>query len=377
MTLDRVFKSGFIFAIIVVVTLVVMLGMTYKRDVKLVTRDFEVEQVNYKQSAQNILDMFSEPNYGMDGYNASFNGSLKFDTKNYGIDFLASGADELVVKYSTRYDLKSNLFYVITSFYASGVLVQQTEAIYVPQYDTLNDDVYFDIEDSRVSIKEILGEVKEDCLVWFIPAICGVVAALFVAVAVPVVTNPSFYQPVADGINAVANSVWGWFTGLFKSEVTTVDKYVVLTSAQLDEVKRGPTNNKVYQIAYINKADQLQVSKVCLNWIEAIALLHFVKPLNAMMNSVEGLLEKISGVDIDSLGEQAKVDAQTLKNESKIGVYTKQIIDAGKLAWAVGARENSSGEFKAETHNTNVGSKYYYHFHDASHTIHIWYGNPI
>lgn len=374
---NKVLNLGLSFLIAITVTFAILCGTIFRNDIKLETRNVEITQFNYGQSVQNILDMFSDTSNDMDGFNASFEGSLKLDTKNYNIDFLASGINEVTTKYSTNYDLTDNLFYVTTSIYAEDILIEQTKESYTPQYDETTDDVYFEIDGTRLTIKELLGETKEECLAWFLPMLIPVIASLFVVATAPVVLNPSFYQPVADTIDRGARNIWDWFRSLFTPKPTTVEKYITLTKTQLEQVKQVPSNNKVYQIAFVNDSGQLQVSAVYLNWLESIALLHSVKPLNEMLNSVDGLREKVLGVNVGSLGEQAKVDANTLKNKSNIGIYTKNVIDAGKLAYAVGARENESGEFKAETHNTKVGSKYFYHFHDGAHTIHIWYGNPI
>lgn len=377
MTKNKILNFGTSFLIAVTLTVAALFSSFFKDDVKLATRSVEVGQVNYEQSVQNLLNMFSDTKNEMDGFNASFSGSLKFGVKDSGLDFLVPNVDEITTNYLSNYDLTENLLYVTTSYYAGDVLVEQTTQSYAPIYDANIDDVYFEVDGAKITIKELLGDAQEECLAWFLPVLVPLIASLFVVATVPVALDPSFYQPVADAVSTGARSIWDWIRSLFTPKPTTVDKYVVLTSAQMEQVKRGPSNNKIYQIAYVNSSDMLQVSRVYLTWIESVALLNYVKPLNKMIDAVNGLRGKVSGVNVGNLGDQAKVDAEAMRNQSKIGIYTKEMLDAAKLAWAVGARENSSGEFKAETHNNKIGSKYFYHFHDGQHTIHIWYGSPI
>lgn len=369
---NKVLNLGLSFLIAITVTFAILCGTIFRNDIKLETRNVEITQFNYGQSVQNILDMFSDTSNDMDGFNASFEGSLKLDTKNYNIDFLASGINEVTTKYSTNYDLTDNLFYVTTSIYAEDILIEQTKESYTPQYDETTDDVYFEIDGTRLTIKELLGETKEECLAWFLPALIPVFVSLFVVATAPIVLNPTSFQPLADAIDRGARNIWDRLSSLFAPKPTTVAKEIILTPTQLAQVKQGPSNSKIYRIAFVNDSGQLQVSAVYLNWLESIALLHSVKPLNEMLNSVKGLREKVLGVNVGSLGEQAKIDANTLKDKANIGIYTKNIIDAGRLAYAVGAVT-----LTAETHNTKVNSKYFYHFHDKEHSIHIWYGNPI
>lgn len=356
---------------------VILFSTIPNNDFNLATRDIEIEQINYSQSVQNILNKFSDSSNNMDGHNAVFNGNIKLDNLNCEIDFLAAGIEEITVKYSANYDLNQNLFFVTASYYEGNNLLQQTTDAYTPQYDEVLDDVYFEIDNTKITITEILDETKEECFVWFLPCLFPIIASLFVVATVPVILNPSFYEPVAEAIDAGAKTVWNWISSSVTPAAMTVSKYKTLTAAELNQVKQGPTNQKLYHLAYVNSSGKLQVSNVNLSWIESLALLNSVKPLNAMMNAVNGLKNKIAGVNLGSIGSQATTDANAMKNQSKIGIYTKDPVDAGKLAWAVGARPDSNGDFKAETHNTNVGSKYFYHFHDAAHTIHIWCGNPI
>lgn len=343
------------------------------------TRTIEVEETNYGQSVQNILNLFDDSSNNMNGTSASFYGSLNFDVKNSGIEFLACGAENIKVTYSANYNLEQNKFTVVSYYSLDGVVIEQNEENYVPRFVEQKDDVCINVDGLDISIREILDGAKQDCFVWVIPMLGTAIVSLFVAATIPTIINPSFYEPVAETIDRGARSIWDWLTGLFKSstQTKTVADHVYLTAQEIKEVKNGPTNAKVYQIAFVGSNGRLSVSAVYLNWLESIALINFAKPLNALMNSVSGLKEKVKGVDIGKLGEQAKVDAGILAKEKEIGIYTKDMIDAAKLAYAVGAREDSRGLFNSETHNNKVGSKYYYHFHDVAHTIHIWYGNPI
>lgn len=363
----------------VVITLSILLGVVYKSNYSQpIIRDIEIGQINYQKSVENVLNMFDASKNEMNGIKATFEGTLNFNAETYELNYLASGIDGVTVKYITNYDLEKNIFIVDTISYADDVIVEKVTNEYIPMYDDAQDDVYILVEDTPVSIREILGEEKQDCFAFAIPWLAGAIALLFVATTAPVVLNPSFYEPVSNTISNTATSIWDWLRNLFAGpQVQTVAKNEILTASELAQAQQGPSLNKVYQIAYVASSGVLQISAVYLNWFEALALLHSVKPLNAMLNSVNGLRNKINSVNVGSLGQQASVDAQKLKNESKVGIYTNTRQDAASLAWAVGARADSAGNFKSEIHNQNVGSKYLYHFHDGAHTIHIWYGNAI
>jgi len=125
----------------------------------------------------------------------------------------------------------------------------------------------------------------------------------------------------------------------------------------------------------------LRASKVKLKWVEALAVLNAFRPLNKILNNATGALANVSNVDVGQLDPQVNTDIKAIPQGAFVGIYTQNRIDVARLANDVGPYVYDSGKnfgkLKIETHNIKIGSKYYYHLHDANHEIHIWYGSPI
>ena len=131
--------------------------------------------------------------------------------------------------------------------------------------------------------------------------------------------------------------------------------------------------NRDYNIAYVAQGQVIIERGVSLNYIEALSVLVAAGFLNGMTfpkgmtligknnfsTAMNELLKKIEKLNIS-----AKL----------IGIYTYDESDAAKLAYACGGF--FKGKFESENHSPTKGSGHYYHFHDAMHLIHVFYGNP-
>lgn len=354
---------------------------------ELVTRQIDVDAIgnlSYEESYEAFLNQFSDYETDVKDDKCVFAGTINLNTANYGIDFLSSEVKNFVLKYSTIYDIENNIFEVITYNYADGVLIEQSTEYAKPYYEENKDDLFLKLENgSVISVKDTLGWNKEDCLALTLFS-CGLfVALLFTVAVVPVVQNPSFYAPVGETISNAFTNIGNFFRRLFSKPVatTTVDKYLTLSASDEAKAKQPPRDIRIYQIAYCTKDSTLQASKVKLKWIEALAVLNAFRPLNKILSNATGALVNVSNVDVGKLDPQVNTDIKSIPQSAFVGIYTQNRIDAARLANAVGPYLYDSGKnfgkLKIETHNTKIGSKYYYHFHDVNHEIHIWYGSPI
>lgn len=133
------------------------------------------------------------------------------------------------------------------------------------------------------------------------------------------------------------------------------------------------TKLRVYQFAYLSKAG-LVILPTKLNYLEAYAVLIATGFVNY---SATGALT----VDLQNfvLPTSLATLVNTIKSKSikagYVGIYTATESDAAKLAYAAGGFFR--GEMQSEIHDKTIGSGYYFHFHDFTHSIHVWYGTAV
>lgn len=133
------------------------------------------------------------------------------------------------------------------------------------------------------------------------------------------------------------------------------------------------TLDRKYYFAYLTGILNIDYS-VSLNYLEAYFVLLESGLINA--TALGGLKETIKnlvvGNDVINLIENIKTNTKIKKDY--LGIYTSEESDAAKLAYAAGGF--FQGLEQSETHDSTAGSGYYYHFHDFTHNIHVWYGSP-
>jgi hypothetical protein len=120
-------------------------------------------------------------------------------------------------------------------------------------------------------------------------------------------------------------------------------------------------------------------TSVPLNYIEAYAVLvgrKLIVQSDLSVNLSTAVTNYVKPQNVIDFINSLKGNTDIKKGYS--GIYTIAEIDTAKLAYATGAIiKDSIITTYSETHNSTVVSRYYYHFHDADHLIHIWYGNAI
>ena len=133
------------------------------------------------------------------------------------------------------------------------------------------------------------------------------------------------------------------------------------------------TLNRVYQFAYLDKTG-LIVLPTKMNYIEAYSVLLACGIIN---NSAVGTLS--SELKDFKLSAALATLVNNIKSRNikagYVGIYTVSEESAAKLAYMAGGFFRNKAE--SEVHDKTKGSGYYYHFHDFTHSIHVWYGTAF
>jgi len=162
-----------------------------------------------------------------------------------------------------------------------------------------------------------------------------------------------------------------------QSLYSTLSKVRPLAENIVNEITKI-TQERIYYFAYID-TNGLNINKtVSLNYIEAYYILQSCGYINIAIDTINATLQTLvsyisPSADIFKLVNDIKLlQAKNKAGKDYVGIYTIAEKDAAKLAYASGAFHN--GLTQSEIHNTTVDSGYYYHFHDITHKIHVWYG---
>ncbi|MDX9691388.1 MAG: hypothetical protein RBT45_02970 [Acholeplasmataceae bacterium] len=204
-------------------------------------------------------------------------------------------------------------------------------------------------------------------------AVLAIIVITVVVVANWRLIEPYFQDIVkafADSAASLGNSIRNVFDQVFAKANVNYDKRDV-TAAYAATWSIPLTSRRVYYIAYLTNQLLYINRSYALNYAEAYSVL-----------IASGIINVISGALFTRIPLNSTLTsyANTLKglgiSKSRAGVYTYQQLDAAKLAYSLGGYYNSRGGYLLnEIHDKRIGSGFYYHFHDAAHTIHVWYGN--
>ena len=182
---------------------------------------------------------------------------------------------------------------------------------------------------------------------------------------------------VAAATVAAGAYVAGQAGTMTQTQTKVVPKTKILATSIAATVGQISVNTRVYQFAYLFNGALVKTSYK-MNYLEAYGVL-----LGCGLINKSSLGNLSSAVINLTLPKELKTLINDIKNKMNkgevkkdyFGIYTTTESDAAKLAYAAGGFYK--GIAQSETHNVNVGGGYYYHFHDYSHNIHVWYGNAI
>ncbi len=173
-----------------------------------------------------------------------------------------------------------------------------------------------------------------------------VVAAIMVIIIADLATGGKVVLTLSEAIILIVESA---ITSVSSSIASSRTKTLSNTKAKL------PTE-KAYQLAYINNKDELIKLPTKYSFVDALKMLGFSSATNTLNQTFK--YDKGSSSDAQRTMEKYSKDW---------GIYTHEQSHAKALASVCGAWEDP------EVH----GSGRYGHYHDATHTFHIWYGGVL
>lgn len=219
-------------------------------------------------------------------------------------------------------------------------------------------------------------------------ATAGVAAPALVAVGVGVTTAKGIGIVAGLTVGAIFYSTVG--TAALQAGVITAEEIGNLAGQIVDDASYSNplkavrklsseiiskitsiVTTKIYQFAYLHSGS-LIIMPLKMNYLEAYAVLVSGGLIN--LSTAGALSDQIEKLPITAAMATLINTIRTNKDiiVGLFGIYTPLEENAAKLAYAAGGFFKGNPE--SEIHNKNFGSGYYYHFHDFTHSIHVWYG---
>lgn len=395
---------------------VALFNAVYFRDGNIKTHETIMNKIDVDYMS--LLDEFDEKELVVDG------NDVKLEAVQYlNEDFFAlidnmsmdKVADSGKITYDIDYDGDNNVFLLKTitvDVYGNEIITQTEGAAFVNEHGEI--DAVFVDDEGNVLLSELVGGNIDNCglfsklkkalkVVAVVAAVVAVAAVVVAAVAacptvgvlvattgetVLTVTGTVGSAALVGGALTAAAVAGGTALATYGLSQLIYDSYVGTAEVTYQQTSYKPltqtiissltgtyalTASRDYKIAYVANGVVNIEHGTSLNYIEALSVLVAAGFLNGMVfpsgmsiipvsgfsSTMNSLLNKIRGLNLDS---------------RLIGIYTYQEVDAAKLAYACGGFFR--GQFKSENHDVTQGSGHYYHFHDAMHKIHVFYGNP-
>ena len=398
------------------ICLVALFNVVYFRDGRVETHDTVMNktQIDY----MSLLDEFDEKEVVVEGDIVKIEAVDYIDEDFFEIIDNASvneKNDKGSITYDIVFDGVKNVFILktITVDTYGNETITETEGVpFINEYNEV--DAVFVDDEGNILLSELTGGEVDNCgffsrlkkalkkvaVAVAVVAVAAVVVAAVAAcptVGVLVTTTGAKVLAITGTIGtaaavntALTTAVVAGTTALVTYGLSqiTFDSYVGTADTTYQQTTYKPlskaitatiagtyelTASRDYKIAYIVDKVVTVEHGVSLNYIEALSVLlaaGFLTgmtlpsgmktiPQSSFSSAMNDLLNKIKGLNLDS---------------RLIGIYTYLEEDAAKLAYACGGF--FKGQFRSENHDVTSGSGHYYHFHDAMHKIHVFYGNP-
>ncbi len=167
----------------------------------------------------------------------------------------------------------------------------------------------------------------------------------------------------ADGINA--KDVLDEIVQKTIMAITVINAGVIVAHKALSDIKAKIPNGRVYQMAYISAQGSLIRFGIKMNFAEALAAIGCTAVINLSQRSYFNR----GG----SLYEEYKSKSDAW------GIYASNQSAAKALAVVTGCLEADKSPYYSHGYNGPEfhGAGQYAHYHDYTHSFHIWYGSPI
>ena len=242
------------------------------------------------------------------------------------------------------YDNETGLYYLNSRYYNPtwGRFINADEYLSAGE-NLLSTNVFAYCYCDPINLKDPNGNIAEAALI-FTDLSAELIASIAAALGVTVIW--------VVGIILIVGVV-----ELSRSSTSSRSKSKAEILPDIDAVH--PKRSKVYQIAYVDKYGTL-VKFGHYNLMEALALLGCLGCANNLRHAIK----------YNPKGAESIVEGYARANGSKIwGIYTEQQGHAKMLALLVSTNQIEPPEVH--------GSRKYGHYHDFTHSFHIWYGNII
>lgn len=209
-----------------------------------------------------------------------------------------------------------------------------------------------------------------------LPVVCGVVMAATGVGLLATIAVGATVGAVTAGATAAASTYQqdgkvDWeAVGICAGVGAAVGAIASAASYGITKLLSNMPKGRIYQVAFAMGSNPLVITPIKLTYLEALSVLALYIPSLISKFSEYGL-----GLLTKNLFTTDMLNAyDILKNNNVgrryIGIYTVLQKNAAALAMILGCVNNSKYDL---AHNVN----FYNHYHDASHTIHVWFGSPV
>ena len=271
-----------------------------------------------------------------------------YDTWGKLISITGSLADTIGVKNPLRYrgyyyDTETSLYYLQSRYYDPEICRFINADVYVIAGDDLiqGTNMYAYCYNNPVMYKDYEGYSAAVAV-----GTAGVAGALVKTGTVGAANSWNAVGWVLLGVTAVGTAALVGYTVYQNNKTRTLADVTV---------KKAPTK-KVYQLAYINSKGDLTKTGSKMTFTQALTALGITGATNSLSKIYKFKIKKASG----------KVRSLESKGENW-GIFADSQTAAKALAVVFGYTG------APEVH----GVGYYGHYHDSTHSFHIWYGKPI
>ncbi|MBQ7977731.1 MAG: hypothetical protein IJ301_04010 [Clostridia bacterium] len=355
---------------LIVALVAVFVGSYYLRatSTELTTRDINVNEIgmlSYEEKVDQLLNEFDVYSYDYTNTEITFEGSLIRNLSDItGYQKLNTIDDSEVTKtYSTKFNVETETFTLITKFEQSGVVIKTTEESVIPYYDSTEDDYFIPLEDgTALSVAEALKDDNfNECVAIVDDAAILVAAALAITIVVAAPVIVDVVTTVVTQVVTWVKSFWSWFRSLFTKKTVTVTSSVVTTTITYPITISGTT----YKLKKYEKT-------------------RYFDPLSyylALADTDDGFMY-ISTTPINESVARAVIYSATFvpsahQNSKKsfvASVYTENQARASNIAATVGSMLGCPGNI----HHYAMKIGYFSHYHPGSiyHEPHVFYGFP-
>ena len=248
-----------------------------------------------------------------------------------------------------RYDSETGLYYLNSRYYdpETGRFINADGFVSTGQ-GILGSNMFAYCINNPVNMVDLEGSMAEAAI-----AVSGSTFAAFTA-WLTTIGGANFWNPVGwiiAGVLAAGVITWAGVTLYNRWKASASSK-----TKTLSDVKAKTSNSSVYYLAYVNSKGELIKIGKAMNYSEALAAL-----------GVSGAANTLNKVYTYNRGKSSKAQRELERKSSNWGIYTNNQTAAKALAIVFGFAG------KPEVH----GSGMYGHYHDSTHTFHIWYGGKI